>query len=81
MDLWCQGQDIKQYFSSEVDAVRLAYRRNAEDYYRCNVTAGTTNENEYLRDDENRRFCPVPVGVHKRDVMDFKTFAPLVPQL
>lgn len=76
-----QIQDIKQYFTAEKDTVRLAYRRNEEDFYRRNVTLGTTNEDEYLRDDENRRFCPVPVTVHKNNVMDFDRFIPLVPQL
>ena len=74
-------QDIKQYFTAEKDTIRLSYRRNAEDFYRRNVTIGTTNEDEYLRDDENRRFCPVPVTVHKNNVMDFARFVPLVPQL
>lgn len=74
-------QDIKQYFTSEKDTIRLAFRRNAEDFYRRNVTIGTTNEEEYLRDDENRRFCPIPVSVHKNNVLDFDRFLPLVPQL
>ncbi len=74
-------QDIKQYFTSEKDTVRLAYRRNEEDFYRRNVTIGTTNEDEYLRDDENRRFCPIPVTVDQDNVLDFAAFIPLVPQL
>jgi len=74
-------QDIKQYFTSEFDTVRLAYRRNEEHFYRRNVTIGTTNEDEYLREGENRRFCPVPVGVNLDDVLDFDTFLPLVPQI
>jgi predicted P-loop ATPase len=74
-------RDIKAYFTQEKATLRMAYRRNAETHMRVHTTIGTTNEHEYLRDEENRRFCPVPVTVNKDNVVDFARLAPLVSQL
>jgi hypothetical protein len=74
-------EDIKSLFSAEKDTIRQTYRRNSEDFFRRNVTIDTTSEDEYLRDDENRRFCPVPVTVQKNNVMDFKAFEKTVGQM
>jgi hypothetical protein len=53
-------QDIKAAISTNCDTVRLSYRPDAKDYQRQSVFFGTTNDEEYLRDDTgNRRFWPI----------------------
>ena len=73
--------DVKQYFTAEHDTVRLAYRRNEETFPRRFVCMGTTNETEFLRDVENRRFCPVPVSVDRWNPVDWKALEAEVGQL
>ena len=73
--------DLKQYFTATYDTIRLPYRANPEDFKRRCVYMGTTNEDEYLRDDENRRFCPVITDKHRDNILDFAGFLPIVPQL
>lgn len=54
---------LKSFLSKTTDRVRLAYRRNAEDYPRQSIFIGTINPEEgsgYLKDTTgNRRFWPV----------------------
>lgn len=54
---------LKSFLSRTTDRVRLAYRRNAEDYPRQSIFIGTINPEEgsgYLKDvTGNRRFWPV----------------------
>jgi len=54
---------LKSFLSKTSDRVRLAYRRNAEDYPRQSIFIGTINPEEgsgYLKDTTgNRRFWPV----------------------
>lgn len=56
-------EHIKAFLSRTVDRVRLSYRRNAQDFPRQCVFAGTMNpigDNRYFRDSsENRRFWPI----------------------
>ena len=53
-------ETIKQFFSAQEDRVRLAYRRNEETFERQCVFMGSTNKDEYLKDDTgNRRFWPI----------------------
>ena len=74
-------EDIKQWFSTTMDTVRLAYRQNEEDFPRRCIFAGTTNEGQYLRDPHgNRRFCPVPTDKHRGNMIDFTNLLPLIPQ-
>ena len=73
-------EDVKHYFTADKDTVRLAYRRNEEDFYRRCVYMGTTNQSHYLRDEENRRFCPVLTDTSDANKVDFANFIPAVPQ-
>ena len=75
-----QIEDVKHYFTETQDTVRLAYRRNEEDFLRRCVYMGTTNEDYYLRDTENRRFCPVLTRTSLAHKIDFPNFKPLVQQ-
>lgn len=56
---------VKQFLSKRDDIYRAAYGRRTEKYPRRCVFFGTSNDNEFLKDNTgNRRFWPVDVGVH-----------------
>lgn len=62
-------QTIKAFVSREVDKDRLAYARRAEEFPRQCVFLGSTNDQEYLRDQTGgRRFWPVMCEVDQIDV-------------
>jgi putative DNA primase/helicase len=52
---------IKNFLTQTKDHYRASYARRARDYLRQNVFAGTTNEEHYLVDSDNRRFWPARV--------------------
>lgn len=52
---------IKQELSTREATVRTAYARTARMMPRTALVAGTTNDDEFLVDNENRRFWPVRV--------------------
>lgn len=54
-------EHVKAFLTATSDKVRLPYERNTTVCLRRCVFAGTTNEVDYLRDTENRRFWPVTV--------------------
>jgi putative DNA primase/helicase len=60
---WSDVNKVKLLISKQVDSARPAYGRGRVDRPRRCVLAGTTNDDEYLRDTTgNRRFWPVKVG-------------------
>ena len=70
----------KQFITRTSDRFRAAYGRYAEDSPRRCVFFGTTNKNDFLRDETgDRRFWPVAVKRRMRPE-DFAEFASLVDQ-
>ena len=64
---------IKQFLSQRTDRFRAAYGRHVKEVPRRCVFFGTTNKNEFLRDETgNRRFWAVDVGIapHSKNVWD-----------
>lgn len=57
------AQQQKAFISRTVDKVRLAYDKRAIEFKRQNLFIGTTNEYEFLTDDQNRRFWPIKMNV------------------
>ena len=54
---------IKHFISKQEDRFRVAYGRHPEDFPRQCVFFGTTNREDFLRDDTGgRRFWPITVG-------------------
>ncbi|HBZ42673.1 MAG TPA: hypothetical protein DEO85_01130 [Maritimibacter sp.] len=75
-------EDIKKFFSRQVDTIRLAYRQNEEDFPRVCVFMGTSNKGDFLRDDTgNRRFLPVQVRLPEGEKIDFPRLKSEVGQL
>lgn len=63
-------ETVKAFVTRQVDKVRPPYgRRTIESYRQC-VFFGTTNRDEYLKDDTgNRRFNPIMVGTLDFDAL------------
>ena len=60
-------ETIKSFISGEKDSFRAAFKRHSEDNPRQCVFIGSTNEQEFLRDQTgNRRFWPVDIGAQER---------------
>ena len=56
--------DFKQFVSTRIDTTRLAYARSVKKFPRTCIFLGTTNNEEFLRDETgHRRFIPVDVGL------------------
>lgn len=71
----------KQFITRTTDRFRAAYGRFAEDCPRRCVFFGTTNKDDFLRDETGeRRFWPVPVS-RKMPPEDFAELTELVDQL
>jgi hypothetical protein len=54
-------EDVKSFVSRRVDRYRPAYGHIAQDFPRCCVFIGTTNNRQPLQDVQNRRFMPLHV--------------------
>lgn len=66
---------IKQFVSSQVDKFRQSYAKRSEEFPRQCIFIATTNDDTPLKDQTgNRRFWPVPVGVHPIDLSKRKDF-------
>jgi predicted P-loop ATPase len=52
---------VKNFLSKQDDRARPAYGRRSERVPRQFICCGTTNDAQYLFDDENRRFWPVAI--------------------
>jgi predicted P-loop ATPase len=52
---------VKNFLSRQEDRARPAYGRRSERVPRQYIAAGTTNDDVYLLDSENRRFWPVKI--------------------
>ena len=66
-----ESEDIKQFLSMKSSYHREAYGRRSVEHKRKCVFFGTSNKDEFLRDETgNRRFYPLPVGVkkHKKNI-------------
>lgn len=71
----------KQFITRTTDRFRAAYGRYAEDSPRRCVFFGTTNRDDFLRDETGeRRFWPVPIN-RKMLPTDFDAFAADVDQI
>jgi predicted P-loop ATPase len=53
---------IKNFLSKQDDRARMAYGHFPQTHQRQFVCAGTTNEHQYLLDEENRRFLPIEIA-------------------
>lgn len=59
---------VKAFVSAKTDKVRLAYAKRAQEFKRQCIFIGSTNEDEYLKDDTGgRRFWPVACTVDTID--------------
>ena len=74
---------MKSFLSSQEDITRLAYAHNTEYFKRHCVFVGTTNEEEFLKDDTgNRRYWPVNIkGKKGRLNPKDKKFEQVIDQL
>lgn len=54
-------ETVKSFITRRIDRYRPSYGRFSEDFARTCVFVGTTNNEHFLRDNENRRFMPIHV--------------------
>ena len=54
-------ETVKSFVTRRIDRYRPSYGRLSEDFPRTCVFVGTTNNEHFLRDNENRRFMPIHV--------------------
>jgi putative DNA primase/helicase len=65
-----ESQRAKSFFTASVDRYRASYGRHAVDWPRQCVFYGTTNDDQYLRDETgNRRYWPFHTGFIDRDAI------------
>lgn len=78
-----ESNAIKRYISATEDKTRLAFERSTGYFKRQCVFAGTTNDEEFLKDDTgNRRFWPVNFkGKKIRKLLDSDDFENSIDQI
>ena len=52
---------VKSFLSRKVDTFRAPYERAAVEHQRACVIVGSVNPTEFLRDEEDRRLCIIPI--------------------
>lgn len=69
-----QVEHVKIFISSKIDRSRMAFGRYTLNRPRRFIMIGTTNEDHYLHDTENRRFWPVKVNkaLTKEEIAHFR---------
>ena len=60
----------KAFIDQKIDSLRLPYGKIREDYLRYTSLWATTNELQFLIDDENRRWWPVICGYYWEEYID-----------
>lgn len=78
-----ESRALKRFIAATEDKTRLAFARNTEYFKRQCVFAGTTNEEEFLKDDTgNRRYWPVNFkGKHITKILDSNDFENSIDQI
>lgn len=78
-----ESKAIKRFVSATEDKTRLAFERSTGYYKRQCVFAGTTNNEEFLKDDTgNRRFWPVNFkGKKVRGILESDKFEKSIDQI
>ena len=66
-------ESTKAFIARKSDRVRLAYDARMTTFPRQCLFMGTTNEEEYLKDNANRRFWPIQVQVEQIDIDKMRT--------
>ena len=61
---------LKGFITEDKDVIRLPYERKANEYDRRTVFYATVNEEEFLQDDENRRFWVLKISGFNHGTLD-----------
>ena len=77
-----ENERVKQFISQRIDRFRAAYGRHVQEYPRCCVFFGTSNNGEFLRDTTGgRRFWPIDTGITAPTKSVFKDLDAEINQL
>ena len=57
-----ESSEVKSFLTKDKDIIRVPYAVRASAFPRTQVFYGTTNEKEFIKDKENRRFLPLSCG-------------------
>jgi putative DNA primase/helicase len=65
---------LKGFITEKVDIIRNPYERKANTYSRRTVFYATVNDEEFLRDNQNRRFWVLPIKEFRHGTIDVGQF-------